>query len=80
MKDKEAFINRVAGKTNVKKEDIFSLANDLQTKNLNDEKDMREFIQRVAKVANKPINDEKVNKIVSMIKNNKVPDDIEKMV
>ena len=36
----------------MKKEDIFKLANDLQKKDLNNEKDMRDFIQTVAKVTN----------------------------
>ena len=50
MKDKDLLVDRVSKKTNVKKEDIFKLANDLQKKDLNNEKDMRDFIQTVAKV------------------------------
>ena len=56
MKDKDLLVDRVSKKTNVKKEDIFKLANDLQKKDLNNEKDMRDFIQTVAKVANKSWN------------------------
>ena len=41
MKDKDLLVDRVSKKTNVKKEDIFKLANDLQKKDLNNEKDMR---------------------------------------
>ena len=52
MKDKDLLVDRVSKKTNVKKEDIFKLANDLQKKDLNNEKDMRDFIQTVAKVTN----------------------------
>ena len=48
MKDKDLLVDRVSKKTNVKKEDIFKLANDLQRKDLNNEKDMRDFIQTVA--------------------------------
>ncbi len=50
MKDKDLLVDRVSKKTNVKKEDIFKLANDLQKKDLNNEKDMRDFIQTAAKV------------------------------
>ena len=56
MKDKDLLVDRVSKKTNVKKEDIFKLANDLQKKDLNNEKDMRDFIQTVAKVTNQSLN------------------------
>ena len=55
MKDKDLLVDRVSKKTNVKKEDIFKLANDLQEKDLNNEKDMRDFIQTVAKVTNQSL-------------------------
>lgn len=80
MNDKDLFVDRVSKKTNVKKEDIFKLANDLQTKNLNDEGDIRDFIQSVAKLTNKNLDDRKIDKLVSMIKNKQVPQDIDKMV
>ena len=80
MKDKDTFLNKVVSKTNVRKEDIFSLANDLQNKNLNNEDDIRQFIGQVAKMTNKSLNEQKVNQLVNMIKNNKVPKDIDKMV
>lgn len=80
MNDQNQFLEKVVQKTNVKKEDIFSLANDLQKKNLNNENDIREFIGTVAKMTNKTLNESKVDKLVSMIKNNKVPKDIDKMV
>ena len=80
MLDKNSFIDQVAGKTNVKKEDIFALASDLQHKNLQDEKDIRDFIVKVAKVTNKPIDETKINKITDLIKNNQIPSNIEKML
>lgn len=49
MKDKDLLVDRVSKKTNVKKEDIFKLANDLQKKDLNNEKVMRDFIKRLQK-------------------------------
>lgn len=56
------------------------LANDLQSKNLNDENDIRDFIMSVAKVTNKTISPSKVDKLVMMIKSNKIPNDINKMM
>lgn len=80
MKDEDIFLDKVVKKTNVNKGEILKLANDLQTKDLNNENDIREFILSVAKVTNKSISPSKVNKLVSMIKNNKVPRDIDRMV
>lgn len=80
MKDENIFLDKVVKKTNVNKGEILKLANDLQTKDLNNENDIREFILSVAKVTNKSISPSKVDKLVSMIKNNKVPRDIDRMV
>ena len=65
---------------NVNKGEILKLANDLQSKDLNNENDIKDFIMSVAKVTNKPITPSKVDKLVSMIKSNKIPKDIDKMV
>ncbi len=80
MKKNDSFLEKVSKKTNVNKDDIISLANSLQTKNLKNEKDIQEFIENVAKLTNKKIEPEKMNKLVDIIKNNKVPKDIENMV
>ena len=77
MKDKDLLVDRVSKKTNVKKEDIFKLANDLQKKDLNNEKDMRDFIQTVAKVTNQSLDQRKIDKI---IQNKDVLNDVEKMI
>ena len=80
MNDEDVFLDKVVKKTNVNKSEILKLANDLQTKDLNNEKDIRDFIISVAKATNKPISSNKVDKLVTMIKNNKVPRDINRMV
>ena len=80
MNDKDVFFNRVVDKTNVSKDVIFRLANDLQTKDLNNDQDIREFIKNVAKITNKSLDEKKIEKLVYLIKSNKVPKDIDKMV
>ena len=75
MKDKDLLVERVSKKTNVKKEDIFKLANDLQKKDLNNEEDMRSFIQTVAKVTNQTL-----DQLVKIMKNKDVLNDVEKMI
>lgn len=78
MKDKDLLVERVSKKTNVKKEDIFKLANDLQKKDLNNEEDMRSFIQTVAKVTNQTLDQRKIDKLVKIMKNKDVLNDVEK--
>lgn len=80
MKDKDLFVDRVSKKTNVKKEDIFKLANDLQRKDLNNEKDMRDFIQTVAKVTNQSLDQRKIDKLIKIMQNKDVLNDVEKMI
>ena len=77
MKDKDLLVERVSKKTNVKKEDIFKLANDLQKKDLNNEEDMRSFIQTVAKVTNQTLDQRKIDKLVKIMKNKDVLNDVE---
>ena len=78
MKDKDLLVDRVSKKTNVKKEDIFKLANDLQKKDLN--KDMRDFIQTVAKVTNQSLDQRKIDKLIKIMQNKDVLNDVEKMI
>lgn len=80
MKDKDLLVDRVSKKTNVKKEDIFKLANDLQRKDLNNEKDMRDFIQTVAKVTNQSSDQRKIDKLIKIMQNKDVLNDVEKMI
>ena len=80
MKDKDLLVDRVSKKTNVKKEDIFKLANDLQRKYLNNEKDMRDFIQTVAKVTNQSLDQRKIDKLIKIMQNTDVLNDVEKMI
>ena len=80
MKDKDLLVDRVSKKTNVKKEDIFKLANDLQRRELNNEKDMRDFIQTVAKVTNQSLDQRKIDKLIKIMQNKDVLNDVEKMI
>ena len=64
----------------MKKEDIFKLANDLQRKDLNNEKDMRDFIQTVAKVTNQALDQRKIDKLIKIMQNKDVLNDVEKMI
>ena len=70
---------KVESKTNVKKSDILELAKSIQNKNMSDEKNLRELIQNIAKMAGKEVDKEKEEKIINAVKNNQINDQIKKM-
>ena len=61
------FFKNVEKKTGVNMKDIMDLANSLQNANFKDEKTVRNVIQRVSQIANKPVSKETENKIVQSI-------------
>ena len=61
------FFKNVEKKTGVNMKDVLDLANSLQNANFKDEKTVRHVIQRVSKIANKPVSKETENKIVQSI-------------
>jgi len=75
----DSFFNKIEKKTNVGKDAILSLANKLQQGNLKDEKTLREVIQEVGKMTGKNIDKDKEDKIISAVKNDDIPKDIDKM-
>ena len=75
----DSFFNKIEKKTNVGKETILGLANKLQQGNLKDEKTLREVIQELGKMTGKNIDKDKEDKIISAVKNDNIPKDIDKM-
>ena len=80
MDKHDKLLDKVSLKTNVSKNDILSLANDLSTKNLNDEESMKEFIEKVSKMANKQLKPEQMDKMISLIQNNKIPSSLDRYI
>ena len=72
------FFERVEKKTNVKKEDIMSLARSIQNKDLKDERELRKLIKSVANLAGKDVSREREAKIIDAIIKDKIPKNIEK--
>jgi hypothetical protein len=70
-----SFFDKIEKKTNVKQQDIFNLANSVSGANLKDEQTVRNLIQQVAKMANKPVSKEKEDELVKTIINNNIPMD-----
>ena len=76
----DKLLDKVSSKTHVSKQDILSLASDLQTKDLNDERNIKEFVYKISKMTNKQVKPEQMNKMISIIQNNQIPQDIDKLV
>ncbi|MCD7839685.1 MAG: stage VI sporulation protein F [Erysipelotrichaceae bacterium] len=71
--EQDKLLDKVSKKTNVSKEDILALASDLQTKDLNNEENIKEFVNKIAHMTNKQVSDQQMSKIIAVIQNNQVP-------
>lgn len=70
------FFDNVEKKTGVKMNDVFKLADSLQTANFQDEQTVRKVIAQVAQMAGKKVPKEREDKIVEAITKNNTPLDI----
>lgn len=80
MDKQDKLLDKVSSKTHVSKQDILSLASDLQTKDLNNDENIKEFVYKISKMTNKQVKPEQMNKIINVIKNNQIPTDINKLM
>ncbi len=76
---KDSFFKKVENKTNVNKDTILSLASKLQNNNIDNENSIREVIRDISRITGKDISKEKEDKIVNSIKQNNIPNNIDKM-
>ena len=77
---KDSFFNKIEKKTNVNKDTIMSLANKLQSSDMKDEKVLSNLVDEISLLAGKEVSDEKKNKIINAIKQDKVPKNLDKML
>ena len=80
MNFSDNFFKKIEKKTNVNKETILSLANKLQQGNMKDEKTIKEVINDLSKMTGREVSEEKQQKIIDAIVNDKVPNNIDKML
>jgi len=76
----DSFFKRVEQKTNVDKDTILSLATKLQQNDLKNEGTLREVIKELGKMTGKEVSKEKEDKIVEAVINDRVPNNIDKMI
>ena len=70
---------KVENKTNVKKETILDLAEELNNGNMKNESTIRKVIQTLSSITGKEVCKEKEDKIVETILNDNVPSGVEQM-
>ena len=78
--NRERLLQKVSAKTNVRTEDILKLANQLQSKDLKKEANLRQLIQEVSKLAGKPVSKEKEDRIIALVQNNQIPENLENLM
>lgn len=77
---KDDLFDRIEKKTNVNKDTIISLARKLQDGDFKNEDTLRSIISEISEITGKEVSEEKTNKIVEMVINDKVPTDLDKYV
>ena len=80
MNFSDNFFKRIEKKTNVDKNTILDLADKLQKSNMKDEKVLREVIGDFSKMTGREVSKEKEQKIIETILNDKVPNNLDKMI
>ncbi len=76
----DSFFNKVEKKTKVNKETIMSLASKVQKSDMKDEKVLRDLIKEIGGIAGKDVSEEKTNKIINAIVQDKVPKNLDGML
>ena len=74
------FFNKIEKKTNVKKSSILNLAKKLQGDNMKDENTLREVIKELSNMKGKEVSKEQEEKIINAVVNDRIPDNLDKMV
>lgn len=74
----DEFFGKVKNKTNVDKDTLVDLAKRLNEDNMKDETVLRSIIRDLSKITGKSVSLEKEQKIIDIIKKDKVPKNIDK--
>ena len=73
------FFDKVEKKTNVNKDTIIDLANELNNGNMKKENTIRKVIQTLSSITGKDVSKDKEDKIVNTILKDNIPKDVDKM-
>lgn len=65
--------DHIQNQSNISPSEIMKVAESLQNTDLSNENNVRDLVKRLAKMAGKPLSEEKENQIVDMITNQNMP-------
>ena len=80
MKLSDNLFKKIESKTGVEKSTILDLASKLQNGNMKNEEALRDVIKQISSITGKNVSKEKEDKIINTILNDKVPNDLDKMI
>ncbi len=80
MKLSDNLFKKIENKTGVEKSTILDLASKLQDGNMKNAEALRDVIKQISSITGKNVSKEKEDKIVNTILNDKVPNDLDKMI
>lgn len=76
----EDFFDKIEKKTKVNKETILNLAEKLQKGDFKNEDTLREIIHEISDMTGKEVSEEKEQRIIDMVKNDKIPTNMDKYI
>ncbi len=79
MNFSDSFFKKIENKTKVSKDTILSLADKIQKNDMKNEQTLREIIRELSSLTGKNVSQEKEDKIVSAVINDKIPKNIDKI-
>lgn len=71
--------DKIQHNSDVKPDDVYNVADSVKHADFSDEKTVRALVQRLSKIANKPISKAKEDNIVHSITSNKMPMDMQSL-
>jgi len=76
----ENLFKRIQEQANIDPEEIYSIADSLKHANFTDEHTVRNLVQQLSQIANKPISKEVEDKIVEAVTSNNIPNDLDDLM
>ena len=73
----DSIFKKIENKTNIDKNTILSIADKLQKSDMKDDRVLGELIDDLSKLTGKDVSEEKKEKIIKAIKNDKVPSNLD---
>ena len=77
---KDSLFKKIEDKTNINKETIITIANKIQKSDMKDKRVLNELIDNLSSMTGKKISEEKKEKIINTIIDDKVPKNIDNML